>query len=458
MRQSTRPATDPPRQLSELPSAPGGMPLIGHAWSLLRRPFAFLESLRALGGIVRMDIGKMPVYMLTRPELVHTILVTEARRVQRGGNFFDRIRADLVTGKGLGTFEGELHLRRRRLMQPALHRHHIGTYIGLMRDHTQALSDSWRDGQTIDVDHAVYELITENAAGCMFGMSVNPEMSRTVRRALPILTDNFMVRLKTPKSLDRFVPLPANRRFNQALRELRQTIDNIVTQRLDSPATGDDLLGMMLAATDPDTGQPIGLKEVCDELTLALFAGIFTTATTLSWVFYELDRFPEVQARVLDEIHTILDNGAPLGEALDQLDYTRRAIQEILRLHPVLMVIRRVTQPLELGGVALPAGTDLGYSPYTVHRDPDIYPDPTRLDPDRWLPERARSLPPGAFMAFGEGRHRCIGEFFAWAEILIAVMLLLPRWKLRLAPGQVVREVHGVHPRPNTLRMTINTR
>jgi cytochrome P450 len=457
MRQTTPLSTDPPRQLSELPSAPGGMPLIGHGWPLLRRPFAFLESLRTLGGIVRVNIGKMPVYMLTRPELVHLILVTQARHVGRGGIFFDQMRTDLKTDKTLGTSEGESHLRQRRLMQPALHRNHIGTYIGLMRNHTQALSDSWRDGQTIEVDHAMSDLITENTADSMFGVSKNPEVSRTVRRVMPILTDNFMVRLQTPKFLKRF-PIPANRRYNQALRELRQITDKILTQRLNSPATGDDLLGMLLAATDPDTGQPIRLEEVYDELSSSLFGGISTTATTLSWSFYELDRFPEVQAHVLDEVHTVLDNGAPLGEALGQLDYTRRVIQEVLRLHPILMIIRRVTRPLELGGVALPAETDLGYSPYTLHRNPDVYPDPTRLDPDRWLPERARSLPPGAFMAFGEGRHRCIGEFFAWAEILVAIALLLPRWKLRLAPGQVVREVYSGHPRPNTLRMTVNTR
>jgi cytochrome P450 len=431
------------------------MPLIGHAWSLLRRPFAFLESLHTMGGIVRVDIGKTPVYMLTRPELVHTILVTQSRRVERAGPFFDRARETL--GNGLVTSEGELHLRQRRLMQPALHRNRIGTYIDLMRNNTQTLSDSWRDGQTIDVPHAMSDLIAENTTDSLFGLSLDPEVVKTVRRAVPMIADNFMVRVQTPKSLERF-PLPANRRFNQASRELHQIIDRIVTQRLDSPATGNDLLGMLLTAKDPDTGKPMSLDQVHDEVITILIAGIVTTATTLSWLCYELDRFPEVEARVLDEVRTVSDNGAPLGEAIGQLDYTRRAVQEILRLHPFLMFIRRVTQPLELDGVTLPAGTELGYSPHTLHRDPDIYPDPTRLDPDRWLPERARSLPAGAFIAFNEGRHRCIGEFFAWTEILVATVLLLPRWKLRLAPGQVVREVNGAHPRPNTLRMTVDSR
>jgi cytochrome P450 len=455
MRESAPLSTQSPGRLSEVPRALGKMPLIGHTWSLLRRPFAFLESLRPRGEIVRVDIGKMPVYMLTRPELVHTILSGHARRAQRAGILFDRMRE--VVGNGLAASDGEFHRRQRRLMQPALHPNRIDGYISLVREHTQALADSWRNGQTIDVDHAITELIAVNA-GSLFGLSLNLESSKTVRRAMPLLADNFMVRLLTPDLLERFLPLPANRRFNQALRELRGVIDQVITQYRSNSVVGDDLLGTLLAAADSGTDRPIGLDQVHDEVISIMLAGIVTTAPTVAWLFYELDRCPGVQARVLEEVSAVLHTGVPLNAALGRLEYTRRVVQEILRLHPILMVIRQVTEPFELAGVELPVGTDLGYSPYTLHRDSDIYPDPTRLDPDRWLPGRAVSLPPGAFMPFGHGRHRCIGEFFAWAEILVAIVVLLPRWKMHLAPGQVVREVNGGHPRPNALRMIVSSR
>ena len=456
MPRATPLGTDPPGQLFKLPIASERMPLMGHTWSLLRRPSKFLESLRTQGPIVRIDIGKRPVYMLTTPQLAHMILITEARRMERAGILFDRMRE--VIGSGLAASEGELHMRRRRLMQPALRPNRVDSYIGLMRDHTQALSDSWRDGHIIDLDHAVWSLVTKNMASSMFGLSLNAPESRTVERVLPVLTDDFMVRLQTPKLLARLLPLPANRRFDQALRELREVTMGIVTRRLDSPDDSDDLLAMLLAATDPETDEPLSLEQVYDEVISILLAGIVTTGPTLSWVFYELDQFPGIQARVLNEVHTVLDNGAPLSKALGQLHYTRRVIQEILRLHPILMIVRRTTQPVDVDGITLPAGTELGYSPYMLHRDPNFYPDPMRLDPDRWLPARAQSLPPGAFIPFGEGRHRCLGEHFAWAQILVAIVLLLPRWELRLAPGQIVREVNGGHPRPSTLRMTANSR
>nr|AXL05634.1 cytochrome P450 [uncultured bacterium] len=460
LRRTTRPATNPPTQLAGLPVAPDAKPFIGHTWSLLRRPFAFLDALGSLGDIVRMNIGKTSVYMLTRPELVHSILVTEARKVQRGGVFFDRVRNDLVTQKGLGTAEGRFHLQRRRLMQPALHRNNVGVYVDLMRTNTRELSASWADGQVVELDRAVYGVITENTADSMFGIGLSAEMSSTVRWAMPVLTDNFMVRMQTPKALERF-PLPASRRFDHALRELGKVTNKVIERRLADLDADGDLLGMLLTTTDPDTGEPLAVEQVYDEIISALFAGIVTTATTLSWVFYELDRWPDVQDRVLEEIRTVLDKDLPLDEAINQLDYTRRAVTEVLRLHPILMFVRRVVEPIELGGVTLPVGTQLGYSPYTLHRDARLYPEPMRLDPDRWLTDGANSatsLPPGAFMPFGQGRHRCIGEFFAWAEILVALVELLPRWKLDLVPDQEVRALNGVLPRPSSLRMTVTAR
>jgi cytochrome P450 len=454
VRENRLPRTVPSRRLSELPCASGRIPYVGHAWRLLHRPAAFLESLRAQGPIVRVDLASTPVYMLTRPELVHAILITESRRVQREGILFERMRE--VVGNGLAASEGELHLKQRRLMHPSLHRRRIDSYLSSMREHTQTLSDSLRDGQTVELDHALYDLVAING-GSLFGMDLGPQMSRAVCRALSVLTDNFMIRLQTPKALERF-PLPPNRRFNRALGDLRQIIERIIKQRQDSQQAGDDLLGTLLTAVDPASGQRLPLEQVYDEVISTLLAGIVTTAPTMAWLFYELERRPSVQDRVLDEIRSVCDGTASLGEVIGRLDYTGRVVQEVLRLHPILMVIRRVMQPFELGGVMLPAGTNLGYSPQALHRDPDIFPDPTHLDPDRWLPGRTPPVPAGAFTPFGEGLHRCIGEHFAWAELLTALIVLLPRWRLRMAPWQTVRAVGGGHLRPSTLRMIAQSR
>lgn len=454
MRQTTPVDTPGHRTLAELPSAPGRVPFMGHTWSLLRRPFEFLESLRTIGRIVRVDIGRTPVYMLTSPELVQSILITHARQIERG-TLFDRLRE--VAGNGLATSEGALHLKQRRLMQPPFKRGNMSVYYDLIRDNTNNLADSWRDEQCVDIPRLMLDLVTRNTTDGLFGLSWNPAAARNVHRKVPIISDNLMVRVQTPKSLAH-LPMPANRRFDKAAGEVHELIDEMITQRLNSAELGDDLLGILLAANGADHDQPIGLDQVHDEILTIFLAGIEATGATLAWLWYELERFPEVEARILDEVRTVLDEGIPLEETIGRLDYTRRAVLEILRLHPLLMILRRTIQPIELDNVTLPTGTELGYSPYTLHRDPEFYPDPTRMDPDRWLPERAHSLPAGSFIAFGAGRHQCIGEFFAWAQLMVAIVLLLPRWKLRLAPGQTVREVNGFHPEPSTLRMTVSSR
>ncbi|MEV8637920.1 cytochrome P450 [Streptosporangium sp. NPDC051023] len=445
------------RKLPDLPVAPGRLPLLGHSMSLLRSPFAFLQSLTVIGDIVRVDIGTLPVYMLTRPELVHQILVTKARDIQRG-ILFERVRP--LHGNGLTVAEGQAHLRQRRLLQPVLHPNAIGGYVETMRRNTQALADSWREGQRIDVSQVTTDLILAITTDAMFGMSVEPAAVRTVRAAVPAILGNLMVRTQMPVFLERF-PLPVNRRFEAAARDVRRVVDEVVAHRREHPSEEGDLIGMLLSARDPESGEPMSARQVRDEAVGVFINGIATTATTLAWFLHQLARNPDSEERLLAEVEAVRGDGTPLDQALGRLGYTRRVIQEVLRLHPLLMLMRRTTRSLTLGGVEIPPGVELGYSPTALHRDPAVYPEPYRLDPDRWLPERAKPLPAGAFAAFGEGRHRCIGEHFAWAELLVAAAVLLPRWKLRHADdhgAEDVREVNAIHPRPDRLHMVLTAR
>jgi len=385
---------------------------------------------------------------------VHTILVTQARQVERGV-MFERGRP--LVGDGLLTSEGQFHLRQRRLMQPALHPNSIGAYLDLLDRNTRVLADSWRDGQTIDVRHAMIDLVIRNTTDAMFGISANDAVRQTMRRCVPMFLDNVMVRIQTPKFLERF-PLPANRRVDAARREIYQVLRQVIAHRRHSGDSHQDLLHMLLSTRDQETGEVMAADLVEDEAFAVFVAGVGTTGATLAWLFHELGRFPGIEDQVLQEVRTLSDDAPSRGEAIQRLDYTRRSIQEILRIHPVLLTIRRAAQPLRLGPVELPPATEIGYSPVSLHRDPRIYPDPLRVDPDRWLPDPTRLRPAGSFIPFGEGRHRCIGEHFAWAQLLTVAAVLLRRWRLRPVPGAKVREVNGVHPSPGSLHMISHAR
>lgn len=389
------------------------------------------------------------------PELVHRILVTNARSVRRG-TLFERIRP--LFGEGIATSEGATHLRHRRVMQPALHPANIGAHTETIRRNTQALADSWHDGQTVDVCQATLDLVVTNTTEAMFGVNVGGAAMETLRAVVPPVLDGGMMRAQLPAVLHR-LPLPANRRWDAGDRGLHRVIDEIIAHRRRHPGDAGDLIGMLLAARDPKTGRPMSDRQIHDEIVSIFFAGIATTSTTLAWLLHRLPRNPAVEEGVLTELAEVTGLGLPLDQTVARLDYTRRALQEILRLHPLLLILRTVTAPLVLAGVPVPAGTEVGYSPTALHRDAATYPEPRVLDPDRWLPERAEPLPAGAFAAFGEGRHRCIGEHFAWAQLLTAAVLLLPRWKLRHAHDpERAREINALHPRPDHLLMTVTAR
>ena len=439
--------------LRSIPAAPGRIPLVGHLWALWREPLAFLQSLSEVGELVRVDLGPMPVYVVTTPGLQQQVLTTHAASFTRG-RIYDRARS--LFGNGLATSDGGYHLRQRRLVQPAFHRTRIAGYAEVMNDRTRERAGSWHAGQVVAVDRSMHELTLGIAVDALFADGLDPATTGEIHGLVPAIMAGIPVRMATPARLDRWPIVPANRRFDAAAERLRALVDELVAaRRHDHRGRGSgDLLSLLLDARDADTGEAMTDVQVCDEVISLLLAGTETPGTTLSWAFYELARHPEVEARLHAEVDATVGTG-PVGlEDLARLEYTARVLQEVLRLHPTLLFTRRATRSVALGGVHLPAGTEVAYSPYALHRDPRTYPQPTHFDPDRWLP--GRSAPSHeTFSPFGAGRHKCLGEAFGWTEMMIAVAVVAARWRLRVAEGHVVREVPAEVPRPGALPMTV---
>ncbi|MFD0327620.1 cytochrome P450 [Streptacidiphilus monticola] len=176
-------------------------------------------------------------------------------------------------------------------------------------------------------------------------------------------------------------------------------------------------------------------SEIRDELGSILFAGVETSATALTWALHEIAGDREVERRLLDELDSVLRGRAPSWEDVPRLPYLRQVLNETLRLHGVTLLMRRAVEPVTVGGIDLPAGAEVAFSLYALQVDPRTFADPGRFDPDRWLPERAAELPRHAFIPFGAGTRKCIGEGWAWTEMTIALATLLSRWRFRPAPG-----------------------
>jgi cytochrome P450 len=156
----------------------------------------------------------------------------------------------------------------------------------------------------------------------------------------------------------------------------------------------------------------------------------------LAWTTFLLCRHPEADDRLRAEVAGALGGRTPTAEDLPRLSYTRRVIEESLRLYPpVWATVRDAIADDEIGDYHIPARSMVILSPYATHRHPDFWPDPEAFDPDRFLPERSAGRPRFAWYPFLGGPHQCIGQEFAMMEMVLAVAMMAQAFHLRLAPG-----------------------
>ena len=436
---------------------PRPLPLLGHALRLRRQPLEFIESLRPLGDIVTIRLGTRRAYVVNSPELVRRILVTEAQAFQSGGALLDKVKP--FVGNGLITLRGTTHRQRRRMLQPAFHRSRIAGYAEVMRRLAAARAGSWEAGHQIAADVEMMELAMAVVGRTLFSMDFDQDEVDEVVRSMPIVLDGVRKRVLAPTDLLEKLPTADNRRFNAAVRRIHDVVDRIIADYRRTGLDHGDLASMMLMARDEETGEGLSNLQVRDEVLTMLAAGTQTTASTMAWALHIMSVRDDIQDRAYAEIRTVLGDRDIAFEDLEQLEYLRRLLTETLRLYPpAWLTSRRASVEVTLGGQLLPPGASLFLSPYSLHRDPNVYPDPDRFDPDRWLPERAKEIPRPAFIPFGAGARQCLGEPFAWVEATVVLAVILRRWRVRPVAGPTIRKVALATLVPSHLPLLVERR
>ncbi|MEV7189514.1 cytochrome P450 [Kitasatospora sp. NPDC093102] len=440
-------------------TAPGRLPLLGHALKLHRDPLAFLDSLQGQGEIVRIFLGPRPAYVLNDPELVHRILVAGDDSVDKGA-LFERARR--VIGESLITSTGTAHRTRRRRVQPAFHRARIDRYLDAMLREADEATAGWEDGQQIDLGRTVNDLTLSVAARTLFTTRADDGTAERMAANVPVLFAIAATLTMLP-SWWRRLPTPGNHRFDQASANVRAAVTDALARRRSGTDVAEgaagDVLDILLASRTEDGGTPMSDREIQDEIITLVVTGAETTRALILATLHELGRHPEVADRMVAEMDSVIGTSPVRPEQLRLLEYTGHVIAETLRLYPNWLLTRRVLRPTKLGPVLAPAGTELIYSPYLLHRNPALYPDPDRFDPDRWLTgEKPRR---GAFIPFGNGAHKCVGDHFALSEALAVLATIHRKWRLRpiagLTPG-LVAKAGPIYPTPLHLRAESRSR
>jgi len=393
------------------------------------------ESARLYGDLVHYTIFGRHIYQLNHPELIEDFLVRDAGKHHRG---IVMQRAKIVLGEGLLTSEEPLHMRQRRLAQPAFLRQRIAAYGEVIGKNAAAISQSWRSGSVHDVHEDMLELALRIVGKCLFDLDVQ---SQQEVKKVSAAVDAFMgflplAILPFSEQIQR-LPLPAMKRIRKGQADLDAIIYGMIAERRRVPGDRGDLLSMLLEAVDTEgsTGR-MSDQQAHDECLTIMLAGHETTANALSFALWLMAKHPEAQARVHDEAREVLGDRAATADDYARLPYATQVFSETMRLYPpVWAIARSCFQPYEIAGYAIPKGAILLASQFVVHRDSRFYPDPLRFDPERFAKDGPRLRPRFAFFPFAAGSRQCIGEGLAWMEGVLSLATIVRDWRLTTPHG-----------------------
>jgi len=373
--------------------------------------------------------------MLADPEAVKQVFTGDPRVFHAGeGN---QILAPVLGRNSILVLDEKPHMSQRKLLLPPFHGERMQGYEQTMSEIAEREIESWPTGTPYKLRPRMQAMTLEIILRTVFGVSEGErlgELRGALREFLDLTTNPQLLLpllLVGPKRVRGFPP------FRRRIDRVDELIYREIAERrrADDLEQRDDILSMLVAARHED-GSPMSDEEMRDELLTLLVAGHETTATSLSWAVERLVRHPEKLERLRAEVEAGSD------------EYLTATIQETLRLRPVIsIVIRRLTEPVEIGGYELPAGVSVTPSVYLVHRNPEIYPDPDAFKPERFL-ER----PPGTYtwIPFGGGVRRCLGASFAQFEMAVVLKELVRRHSIRPAnpkPERIFRRAITETPR-----------
>jgi cytochrome P450 len=437
--------------VSTLPPGPRGYPLLGMLPQLRADPVrTFLDAADRYGDVVHIKAGKYHGYLVCAPADIKHVLQDNYRNYHKSP-LYDRLKHGI--GDGLLTSEDAVWLRQRRLAQPAFHRERLAAMCDVMADCTEQLLAQWEAvaarGETLELVSEMMHLTQRIIVRTMFSTDLG-SAAETVNRTWPVINKRIGETFwSTP--LETSLPLPANRRFRRALAELETVVYRIIAERRQSPGDTRDLLSMLLAARDEDTGEQMTDRQLRDEVMTMLLAGHETTSVALSWTYFLLWQHPNADERLAAEAVEVLgDRRAAFGDT-ERLHFTRMVLHESLRLYPPAWGFSRLALGDDrISGYGVGAGSLVFVIPFVVHRRPALWPDPERFDPERFVPDRIAERPRFAFLPFGGGPRGCIGSNFAMIEAQVILAMIARRYRIEVVPGTRVEPLALITLRPSS--------
>lgn len=401
------------------------------------------QSVREHGDVVRLRFGPVVAHLVNRPEYAEKVLSRGAARYDKQTRSVARLQA--TCGSSLLSSDGPVWLRLRRLIQPVFQPRYIESLGPTIDAAMTATLENWAllaaSNASIDIVSEMTRLTIAVAAKILFASDVEDD-SETIESSLAVILDDTWRRLEAPFDPSMISRKFHRRRFQVALSRIDAIVYRIIDQRRRSGLVNDDLLSRLLIAHEGKSDTRLTDQELRDAAVTLLLAGHETTANALAWTFYLVSQSPEKNYEEAD---------------------LRMVFSEAIRLYPSIWIIeRRVIENDQIGPYAIPRGTTVLISPYLLHRHEEFWPNPEAFVPERFAPdqlenEQSGHRPRGAYIPFGLGPHRCIGEHMASLVATRIMTNVFAKFRLRLEPGQTAGMVPGITLRhAGELRMKLD--
>jgi sterol 14-demethylase len=436
-------ATSTPLTTSRLKKPPklkGGLPLIGHTMAFVRDTIGLLQKTHdECGQVGRFKLFGKDIILFTGPE-AHEALFRQPDEVLSPNAAYKMMVPVFGEGVAYGAEPAKM-AEQMHMLYPALRNNRMRTYTEIVAQETLDTIGDWGDEGEIEASEFFGMLTNYTSSSCLLGKEFRNEMSEEFSKVYYDLERGIVAW----GYIHPYLPIPAFRRRDRARARLGDMVSEIVEGRRQSGYRGEDFLQTLMEAEYSD-GSKLSDHEITGMLVAAMFAGHHTSSVTTAWTLIELLQHPHFLEEVRTEIHGRYAEGEDYSfQSLRDLEKTEGAVKEALRIHPPLFILLRAAlEDCEVLGYQVKKGNWVAVSPMVAHRDENVFKNALEFDPDRYGPGREEDKRSFAYISFGGGRHKCMGNAFAILQIKTIMAVLLNRYDFELAGDPVETDFQGL--------------
>ncbi|KAL6056302.1 Pentalenene oxygenase [Balamuthia mandrillaris] len=455
----------PSKALAHVPGPPPSF-FFGNVKELSEDPLAAIcalaEKYGGEEGVSRYLYFRQPILLVSSPQWAQHVLSGDSAASFEKER--DPFMAEIV-GNGLLVSQGEFWKRQRKIMQPVFSATSMREAFPAITKTALVALERWKDLRSINVREEMANFALDVISLAAFSHELNAltDKEGALSRAITEVLEETEKRVFQQLPFHKLPFSRGARRFDAAKKVIDDSLLQIIRAKrqrmmLDEKDTDShakmDVLDRLLRAVDEDTGERLSDQQLVDEAMSILLAGHETTANASAFAFYLLSKYPEQEAKVMQEIDEVLGEQIPTPQLMGQLEYLDLFVKECMRLYPpaVQLADRLMAKDDVIGGYHIPKGTLVEIWPWQLHRDERLWKDPHQFRPERFKEPLAHSH---AYLPFSRGRRSCIGQYLAIMETKVVIAMTLQRYQLRMVEGHDLKATLTVTLRADDVVMRL---